>query len=230
MERVEVHEWHDQNVDRYPDECPVCHYAGIPRFVGAARRHPHDKDPRAIQAAFQCCRAECGQMFTAGYLLPPEESLWLLKNVPVVRPKVEEVNAQAKLVSKEFEKIFQQANLAEKHRLHLIAGAGYRKALEFLIKDFCTRGKSPEERAAIETKLLGKVIDDHVDDPRIKTCAKRAAWLGNDETHYLRVWKDKDINDLKTLIKLTVNWVSSAILTDGYEEEMRPPGSPASKS
>lgn len=47
-----------------------------------------------------------------------------------------------------------------------------------------------------------------------------AVWLGNDETHYYRRWEDKDINDLKLLIKLTANWIEIKELTKNYSEDM----------
>ena len=36
----------------------------------------------------------------------------------------------------------------------------------------------------------------------------------------MRKWEDKDINDLKTLIKLTMNWIESFLLTEHYKKEM----------
>lgn len=47
----------------------------------------------------------------------------------------------------------------------------------------------------------------------VKTTAERAAWIGNDETHYARRWEDKDLDDLKTLIELTVHWIEMEIMT-----------------
>jgi hypothetical protein len=67
---------------------------------------------------------------------------------------------------------------------------------------------------------LGKVISDHIDDHRIQDIAKRAAWVGNDETHYYRKWPDKDIKDLKILIGLTVRWIESIQMTEGYINTM----------
>ncbi len=42
------------------------------------------------------------------------------------------------------------------------------------------------------------------------------------ETHYIRKWEDKDVDDLKLLIRLTVNWIESHILTAQYTKEMKP--------
>jgi hypothetical protein len=50
--------------------------------------------------------------------------------------------------------------------------------------------------------------------------AKRAAWLGNDETHYIRKWEDKDLDDLKKLIKLTVLWIEMEQMTKDALVEM----------
>ncbi len=49
-------------------------------------------------------------------------------------------------------------------------------------------------------------------DLRVRQCAERAIWLGNDETHYERRWMGKDLQDLKVLTKLTVNWIHSEAL------------------
>jgi hypothetical protein len=124
-----------------------------------------------------------------------------------------------------FEEIFSQAMEAESHGLGEIAVCGYRRALEFLIKDYCI-SKDSGAKATIEKEFLGACINNRVKDANIKACATRAAWLGNDETHYVRRWTNKDINDLKTLINLTMNWIVNEVLTNKYLDEMSAPGPP----
>ena len=68
-----------------------------------------------------------------------------------------------------------------------------------------------------------QVINKYVDDVRIKEVAKRAVWLGNDETHYVRQWDDKDIHSLKTLIDLTVHWIEAEEMTKSILKEMPEP-------
>jgi hypothetical protein len=46
-----------------------------------------------------------------------------------------------------------------------------------------------------------------------ESMAERATWLGNDETHYIRKWEDKDLQDMKRLITLTTYWIMSDQLT-----------------
>lgn len=113
-----------------------------------------------------------------------------------------------------------QSSSAEHYQLDQIAGVGYRKALEYLIKDYAIH-KSPNDKERIKSLFLGNVINEFVDDKNVQECAKRAAWLGNDETHYVRKWEEKDINDLKTLIKLTEAWITNNLLTEKYMSEMQ---------
>ena len=44
--------------------------------------------------------------------------------------------------------------------------------------------------------------------------ASRSAWLGNDQTHYVQRFEDKDINDMKNFIKASVYWISMELITE----------------
>jgi hypothetical protein len=61
--------------------------------------------------------------------------------------------------------------------------------------------------------MLGACIEEYVEDAKIKAVAKRAAWLGNDEMHYERRWKDKDLTDLIAMINLVQYWIQAEHLT-----------------
>jgi len=122
-------------------------------------------------------------------------------------------------VSKNFVQIFAQAERAQALEMTHIAGGGYRKALEFLIKDYCV-SRTPNERDDIEREWLMKTILERFEDNLVRACAKRAAWLGNDELHYIRKWTSKDVTHLKELIQLTVNGIHSLMLAEQYQTEM----------
>lgn len=115
--------------------------------------------------------------------------------------------------SPNFVEIYNQAAAAESYNLDQIAGIGYRKALEFLIKDFLIK-QNPDDKSSIEKTLLGKCISTKIDNPQLKIAASRAVWLGNDQTHYIQKFNDKDIEDLKRLIRLTVHWISMILETE----------------
>lgn len=115
--------------------------------------------------------------------------------------------------------IYSQVETAKAAGLDQLVGIGLRKAVEFLIKDFA-KAEHPAKAEEIESTMLGKCIDRYVSDQNILQCARRAAWLGNDETHYVRKWTDKDVSDLNLLVRLTVNWIDNHLLTKRYIKEM----------
>ncbi|MCL6446104.1 MAG: hypothetical protein K6T83_22115, partial [Alicyclobacillus sp.] len=120
-------------------------------------------------------------------------------------------------LSPSFVEIYNQASEAEHHGLDQVAGPGYRKCLEFLIKDYVIKRT---EKDSVKREQLMSVIMNHIHHDRIKEIAKRAAWLGNDETHYERRWEDRDIQDLKKLINLVVHYIEMELEADQYEEAM----------
>lgn len=112
-------------------------------------------------------------------------------------------------VSEEFVNIFKQAATAEAYGLKDICGVAYRKAAEFLIKDYVIR-KFPENEDDIKNQFLGKIISDKLDAfPKIQTLAKATAWLGNDETHYVRKHSDKDLADLKAFLLAAATFIAA---------------------
>ncbi|MBC2023301.1 DUF4145 domain-containing protein [Listeria booriae] len=111
-------------------------------------------------------------------------------------------------VSSMFVQIYTQAMSAEAFGLDQIAGIGYRKALEFLIKDYASH-KSPEKADEIKKKFLGDVINSYIDFNKIKDLATAATWIGNDETHYIRRHEDKDIQDMKRFIRSATLFIAA---------------------
>lgn len=95
----------------------------------------------------------------------------------------------------------------------LFAGLGYRKALEFLIKDFAIH-KQPDEEEAIKNKPLMQCIKNYISDDRIITLAERSAWIGNDEAHYIRKQEDRDVSDMKNFIQAIVYFIGMVLITE----------------
>lgn len=120
-------------------------------------------------------------------------------------------------LSPNFVETFNQALSAECYNLNQIAGMGYRKALEFLIKDYCIL-KNPDDKESILKMFLGNCIDSYIVDSKIKSLTKISVWLGNDETHYIRKFQDKDINDLKRYIDTSLYFILYNLTADEAEE------------
>jgi len=117
-----------------------------------------------------------------------------------------------KQISPSYCEIANEAYAAEQRGLKQTCGLGYRKALEFLIKDYLI-ALSPSDRPAIEGEFLGACIAARVQNANLKSVAERATWLGNDEAHYKRKWIDKDLSDLKHMIELACYWIEGDELT-----------------
>lgn len=122
-------------------------------------------------------------------------------------------------VSKNFAEIYRQAVCAEANGLDSLVGIGYRKALEFLIKDWLIK-EQPDKADDIKKSLLGKCVSDYIQDISLKTCLSRTVWLGNDETHYVRTWPEKDISDLKMLLEISLRKIAGEIMIQKMPETM----------
>ena len=210
------------HIDSYPDVCPACQNGIRPVPLTGWRRHYKAK----AFVAYVCPIAFCDVIFTGiynksshtsdSYQLSGSKFLTL-----VTKPNIPETIQD---LSPDYCEIFFQAKLAEDNGLRLVAGPGYRKALEFLIKDYLIKYKyndEPEQQELVRKYFLGVCIKEHIEETRIQACAERATWLGNDETHYSRKWEEKDMNDLKTLLAMTKDWIDLSIQSDRYLEGMK---------
>lgn len=208
-------------IARYADSCPICHTSVHPKqiavVVNAATL------PQWAQIVFECTRNDCRRLFIATYHAihgpkPGVGPFEFVSSAPTT-PTRAAFDPEIGTLSPTFVEVFNQSIAAEDGGLDQLTGIGLRKALEFLVKDFSV-AQHPTQRDAIFNSSLSACIQNYIDDANAKACASRAAWLGNDETHYLRKWEDKDVGDLKILIRLTVNWIENVLLTRRYVSEL----------
>ena len=222
--------------DKLPNLCPHCsHKVRADELVWGVSSTLGGIEPQ-LECVFRCVNDECAHIFVAQYTLTQRtpstdverlsQSLGsfapifkLASTYPALIPSTK-FSPVVESVSKNFVESYRQAEEAEARGLDQVCGLGYRKAVEYLIKDYCIR-QSPKEETQIKAMLVSKCITKHIQDPRIEAAVKRAVWLGNDEAHYVRKWIDKDIVDLKVLIRLSTNWIESSMLTVQYQNEMQ---------
>jgi len=142
-----------------------------------------------------------------------------LVSVKPIKPKTSQFPESVAKISPTFVAVFAEAEEAAQLGLSQIAGPGYRKAFEFLIKDYSI-SLAPDKADDIRQKFSGAVVSEYITDSRIQAVARRSLWLGNDETHYLRKWTGHDVDDLVNLIKLTANWIEIDHLSKSYVRRM----------
>jgi hypothetical protein len=133
--------------------------------------------------------------------------LFLLEKLLPTSSEQSDFDDDTKKLSPAFIKIYDQAVAAEAHDHDEIAGPEYRKALEFLVKDYAIL-LNPNNKTEIRTKPLASVISEFFSGDKLPLVSICAAWLGNDETHYERRWVGKDPEDLKQLIGATVHFMA----------------------
>jgi hypothetical protein len=202
------------------DECPICKRAIKPVQLFFHLNTDNPSGTEHYKTSFMyLCRA-CNNTFIVKYenvtlTIFSGKGFWG-GNISALAPNkfvAENFNKLIHDTSPDFIKIYNEALSAETSGLEEISGIGYRKALEFLIKDFLIL-KNPDKKESIEKSQLGQCVTNFIDNPQLKTAASRAVWLGNDQTHYVQKFTDKDINDLKRLIRLTVHWISMILETE----------------
>jgi hypothetical protein len=197
-----------------PDECPYCkfvvHHSQLPQGG-----HIVDNKWKVL---FQCPRGECREYYFGNFII--EESKFpVFVNFLGGNIILSEFNEIIVNISQKFISIFNEAETAEYYGLSSLCGAGYRKALEYLIKDYLIK-KKPELESVLGKLTLGNCIRGYVDNPNVKDCAQRATWIGNDEVHYIKIWEGKDLSHLKDLISLTISWIELEVKTQNFIKEM----------
>ncbi|MDT7850162.1 DUF4145 domain-containing protein [Methylophilus sp. VKM B-3414] len=195
-----------------PDKCPICHHHSEIHLFKADETF----NKTEVQVVFQCVYSGCKSYFI-GYYGPKGQAE--LKTLKPIKPNPTAFPEDISRLSPTFISVFREAEEALHQGLPQVAGPGYRKAFEFLIKDYA-KSLAPEKHEEIEKAFSGSVVSEYVTDPRIQAVAKRTLWLGNDETHYLRKWTTHDMDDLIRLIRLAVNWIEIDQLSKHYNESM----------
>jgi hypothetical protein len=166
---------HGISIEGKPDTCPRCHQGIAAKETSVATLNG---DPLAqgtvLEVVYQCPLQRCAKLFVAAYRRsftmgrPTSGDVFNLVGVLPTTPKAAAVSSEVSEVSPTFTLIYNQAVAAEAYGLDQIAGVGLRKALEFLIKDYCIHLK-PEDAHAVRKEFLGRTIQNRVTDAKVIT-------------------------------------------------------------
>jgi hypothetical protein len=205
-----------------PKICPRCNRPvelGQDEVLGETLGH----DLGFNEAAFKCPHDDCGRFFIGFYDLVFHEKTGIcegiLQRVSPIDPIID-IPGSVKILSPEFCNIYSECLVAKASGLLKVAGIGLRKALEFLFKDYAKSKVEASQYASVENSNLSDVISNHIPNSEIKIIAERAIWIGNDEAHYIRRWKNKDLEDLLSLTSLIVQWIHMDCTAKGLLQEM----------
>lgn len=195
--------------------CPICKSKISPVYIASSL-----DSPDSVSVFDYCSNCnntfitkysayESTQRYSGRYLYVASSPLYSEPN----RFGKQEFDEKIISLSPQFDKIYNQALAAESSGLDEIAGLGYRKALEFLIKDYAIH-EYPDDEETIKSKPMMQCIKSYISNDAILTLAERSAWIGNDEAHYIRKQEDRDVSDMKSFIQAIVYFIGMILITE----------------
>jgi len=207
-----------------PDTCPNCGKGILPVLKQAfiIEKYPGFK---YLFVAFLC--PLCNEVFIAEYFLEsanhftdfpsePIPPMTILGNGLIKKDFPETIIK----CSPSFAQIYNEAYSADRFGLQQIAGPGYRRALEFLVKDYSIQC-NPDQKDTITAMSLGDCIKTYISDVATEDILKKTTWIANDATHYEKKHTDFDLEDLKTLIDICVSWLDADMKRRDYSAKIR---------
>ena len=184
-----------------PSTCPCCStaYSSKPSFSGFFQ---NQLDTVHLYSLFFCPVCEDAFLTVYGFI---DEVGQIIAQYPFPSNTTSFSDKLSEL-SPKFVEIYHQAEQAENAGLSELCGIGYRKALEFLVKDYAI-AQHPDKESEIISSFLGKCIHEYIDNPKIKALATASTWIGNNETHYVRKHENYNVQDLKRFLTTTIAYV-----------------------
>ena len=196
---IELKSWTSREFE-LPPVCPICHQHGMFEPIHCA--HYLSLEHGELAAAIYFCNC-CDSFFFTAYSTDNNYEIFTCYPQTIepaqLSPHIQEISSN-------FCDVYAQSCKAEQEHLDLIAGMGYRRALEFLCKDYAISYHADEREQIIAMPLM-QCIKKYIDHPVAAQLAERAAWLGNDHAHYISKHPDKDLNDLKLVLDMVIKWI-----------------------
>ncbi|WP_294763649.1 hypothetical protein [uncultured Fusobacterium sp.] len=187
-----------------PNHCPHCHTKIFPVVIGHSDITETETFP-IFTVIFLC--PSCKNHFVETYNKIKDKTFSI--GYKPSNTIDEEVPSKIKDFFPRFYNIYSQALTAESYGLEELIGIGFRKSIEFLIKDFLIEIKKFSVDEISEMSLQNAI--NKIDDIKTKTLATKIYWLGNDETHYQKKHEDRNYTDMKIFIKLLYSYINSEL-------------------
>lgn len=171
-----------------PEHCPLCNHDISLNCIFACRSRS------GVIYVFLCPRFECQAVFFVRW---NDEKF----TVYPAEANMDKIFSDVSIVSPDFYETYRQSSIAELSGLDKICGMGYRRAAEFLVKDFLDAfGDIDKSKEEIYKMSFSSAISK-LPNQELKALAKAASWLGNDEAHTFKKWTTYDIQNLKSFIQ-----------------------------
>lgn len=193
---------------KVPKICPICHMPQNPEILDT--RTSADYLEVQVETILLAKCTNCNKYYLLPYSIigRNEDLTYETKYSPYKQTLNIDLNFPEEIytISERFVEIYRQSLTSEKLDLNELSGMGFRKSVEFLIKDYLIK-INPDQKDKISSMHLGNAINK-IDNENIKSLAKTSNMLANDQVHYTVKYSDKDINDLKSFIKALIYYIS----------------------
>lgn len=189
--------------------CPICGITLVPETLYAALLEPTDDEPVNKLFVLNYC-TNCDECFVSRHIYDEGACVYMFESFSQNNFTRINFSNNIQTLSPQFVSVFNESAHAESLGLSSICGMGYRKALEFLVKDYVISLHSGDTKK-ISSMPLAQCIDQYIENPRLKSLAKASAWLGNDETHYIKKHANHGIPELKTYITAFITYVDAEL-------------------
>lgn len=202
----------------FPGMCGICQEDSfVPKFLFGVFVKGDSKS-LFMESVFLCTNNKCNRLIIGYYKRVNIHVPFELIKVSPMEIKEKNYSPEIKEVSPRFVHLFNQLFIAEQKNIEFILGIGYRKSLEFLIKDFLVYN-DPSAKEKIENASLTYCLNK-IDYKNISVVSNKVSWLGSEENIFTRKWDSKDINELKKFIEVTSSYITANIRLKKYMDKL----------
>lgn len=186
-------------------QCPHCNKEIAPYVISTSEA---DLETRTFAVMAQC--PYCSRYFTMAYKLPfgtkvPEPIIYKHS----IKKREKELPKELSEISPRFVKIYNEALIAEENDLSELVGVGFKKAIEFLIRDYLIKFKKENEKEVLEQPL--KDIMGKISDHRVTQLTATYKWL-NSCNFCNRTFDEKDVQEMKKFINVISEYIIYNVL------------------
>ena len=205
-----------------PTKCPHCNKLAQMNIIGKVNGPKTTIDITLV--VFQCIA--CRELIIGRYI--QTGLVFRLFNgnnrsffYPIAEYQYREFPKEIKEVSPKFPSIYNQAAKGEHYGCIDIAGAGFRKAAEFLVRDFAIYKNENKKEKILNTLAARNVIRNFLSGySRISRAAMASLELGNDEAHYSKIYPEYSLKDLNDFIEIVVGEIVDELKLEQFEKDI----------
>lgn len=202
----------DQNIE-LPRSCPRCGVRLLPTYIYGVLIEADSEQNNKIFILNYC--SECGECFISSHVYDiANKDGYIFEASAPLQSARQEFSSAINALSPDFVSIYNDSYFAESLGMTSICGMGYRKSMEFLIKDYIIY-KNLSAKADVSKTPLMQCIKKYINDDRLCSLATASTWLGNDETHYVKRHTNYSLVDLRKFINAFVTFIDADL---AYEE------------